>query len=90
MDGSRLVQDFRLEIEVSFSVVIRDILHHLMDEVHLALRKFSVLYVLSKKVAEDSAEVLMTRIRQEASRISKHSHETTEKTEGGKRIHLLC
>jgi hypothetical protein len=33
-----------------------------MDECHLALRKLSVLEVFAKKVAEDSAEILVTRI----------------------------
>lgn len=33
-----------------------------MDECHLALWKFSVLDVFSEKVAEDSAEILVTRV----------------------------
>lgn len=51
-----------LEVEVSVGVVVGDVLDHLMDELHLALRKLSVLDILSEKVAEDSAEVLVTRI----------------------------
>ena len=62
MDGGGLIQDFRLEIEVSFGIVVRDILHHLVDEVHLALRKLSVLEVFAEQVAEDSAEILVARI----------------------------
>lgn len=67
MDGVRLVQDILLEVEVSVSVVIGDVLHHLVDEAHLALRKLSVLYVFAEEIAEDSAEVLVARIGQEAS-----------------------
>ena len=33
-----------------------------MDEFHLALRKLSVLEVFAEEVAEDSAEILVTRI----------------------------
>ena len=54
------------EVEVSVSVVVRDILDHLVDEVHFALRKLSVLDVLSYEVAEDTAEVFVARIRDEA------------------------
>ena len=62
MDGGGLVQDIRLEIEISICIVVRNVLDHLMDEVHLALRKLAVLDVLSEKVAEDSAEILVTRV----------------------------
>ena len=51
-----------LEIEISISVVIGNILDHLVDEFHLALRQLSVLDILSEEVAEDSAEILVTRI----------------------------
>ena len=51
-----------LEVEISVSVIVRNILDHLMDEVHLRLRKLSVLDVLSDEVAEDSAEILVARI----------------------------
>lgn len=51
-----------LEVEISVSVVVRDVLDHLMDESHLALRELSVLDILSEKVAEDSAEILVARI----------------------------
>ena len=51
-----------LEVEVSVGVVVGDVLDHLVDEFHLALRKLAVLDVLSDKVAEDSAEILVARI----------------------------
>ena len=50
------------EIAVSVSVVVGNVLDHLVDELHLALRKLSVLDVLSDEVAEDAAEVFVTRI----------------------------
>ena len=51
-----------LEVEVSFRVVVRYILDHLMDKCHLTLRKLAVLEVFTNDVAEDSAEILVTRI----------------------------
>ena len=51
-----------LEIEVSVGVVVRDVLDHLVEECHLALRELSVLDIFSDKVAEDSSEVLVARI----------------------------
>ena len=62
MDGVRLVQDILLEVEVSVSVVVRDVLDHLVEEVHLALRKLSVPDIFTDEVAEDSSEVLVARI----------------------------
>ena len=54
--------DPMLKVEISFRVVVRYILDHLMDECHLTLRKLAVLEVLAKDVAEDSAEILVTRV----------------------------
>ena len=70
-----------LEVEVSVGVVVGDVLDHLVDELHLALRKLSVLDILSEKVAEDSAEVLMTWVRQEAACVCEHSYEAAEKAQ---------
>ena len=57
-----IVSQSVLEVEVSVGVIVGDVLDHLVDELHLALRKLSILDVLSEEVAEDSAEVLVTRI----------------------------
>ena len=57
-----IVSQSVLEVEVSVGVIVGDVLDHLVDELHLALRKLSVLDVFSEKVAENTAEVLMTRI----------------------------
>ena len=53
---------FQLKVEISFSVIVRYILDHLVDKCHLALWKLSVLEVFAEEVAEDSAEILVTRI----------------------------
>lgn len=62
MKGYFLYHAVFLEIEVSVSVVVRDVFDHLMDEFHLTLRKFSVLEVFSDKVTENAAEIFVTRI----------------------------
>jgi len=51
-----------LEVEVSFCIAVRDVLDHLMDELHLALRQFALFKVFSEDAAEDAAEILVTRI----------------------------
>lgn len=80
MGGGRLVQDNTLEIEIAVCVIVRDILDHLMDKCHFALRKLSVLDVFAEKVAEYSAEVLVARIRKETAGVSEHSYKSAEKT----------
>ena len=51
-----------LKVEIPVSVVVRYVLDHLVDEVHFRSRKLSVLDVLSDEIAEDAAEILVTRI----------------------------
>ena len=54
-----------LEVEISVSVVVRDILHHLVYELHFALRKFAFLEVFADDAAKNAAEIFVARIRQE-------------------------
>ena len=51
-----------LKVEISFRIVVRYILDHLVDEAQFALRKLAVLYIFAEEVAEDSSEILMARI----------------------------
>ena len=52
----------QLEIEVVLGVVVGDVLHHPVDERHLRCRKFAVSKVAAEHVAQNPAEILMTRI----------------------------
>lgn len=51
-----------LEVKVPFCISVRDVLDHLVDEFHFALRKFALLEVLSEYAAEDAAEIFMARV----------------------------
>lgn len=55
-----------LEIKIVLCVVVRDIFDHLTDSFHLGSRELAVLDVCADHVAEDAAEVLMTRVADEA------------------------
>ena len=54
-----------LELEVLLCVVVADIFNHLAQEVYLACRQQAVLYIVSDKVTERSAEILVARVRHE-------------------------
>ena len=50
------------EVEISFCVIVGNILDHLMDEIHFTSWKLAVLKILTYEVAKNSAEILVTRI----------------------------
>lgn len=66
MAGFDYVSSALSEVEVAVCVVVGYVLDHLVDEWHFALRKFAVRDVLSEHVAEDSAEIFVARIGNEA------------------------
>lgn len=53
-----------LKLEIVFRVIVAYILNHAI-QAFLIVRKKSFLYVIAKQVTEQTAEILMTRIRQE-------------------------
>lgn len=53
-----------LKLEIVFRVIVAYILNHAI-QAFLVVRKESFLYVIAKQVTEQTAEILMTRIRQE-------------------------
>lgn len=50
------------ESEITVSVVVADVLDHLMELGHLAAWKLTLLDVISDKVAKDAAEILVARV----------------------------
>jgi hypothetical protein len=56
----------KLEIEVVLCVVVADILDHLTDEIKLAGGQQTLLNILTDKITQRTAEILVTRIAQEA------------------------
>ena len=52
-----------LKLEIVFRVIVAYILNHAI-QAFLVVRKEPFLYVIAKQVTEQTAEILMTRIRQ--------------------------
>ena len=64
-NSMRVSQLFLLiELEVTTSVVVRDVLHHLAQQLTIIGQK-ALLYVVTQHIAEDATEVFMTWIAEE-------------------------
>ena len=77
-----------IKFEISLCVVVGNILYNFGKSI-VVLREFSVLYPVSNHIAENTTEVLMSCIRQEASGIGQHADETGKVSKGSKGGHLL-
>ena len=53
-----------IELEIASGVVIRDVLHHASEDLHIVGQQ-SFLHVVAEQVAEDAAEIFVARIAQE-------------------------
>ena len=53
-----------VELEVVASVVVRDILYHAREALHI-VRKQALLYIIAEEVAEQTTEVLVTWVAEE-------------------------
>lgn len=73
-------QSLFLELEIVLCVVVADVFDHLVDTLLLVacIRYLTVLDVVSEYVAENAAEVLVSRIRKEGARVGKHTYESTQ------------
>ena len=67
--------------------MITDILYHTSQDL-LIIWQQTFLYIITKKVTEDTAEILMTRITQERAAVSEHTYETAQQAKYGEGIHL--
>ena len=68
-----------IELEVSLGVVVRDILYHTSENLHITWQQ-TLLYVVAEDITEDTTEILMTRIAQERTRVSEHTYETAQQS----------
>ena len=69
-----------LELEVVLSVVVRDVLNHAREVLHVVRYK-TLFNVCTEDVTEETTEVLVTWVREERTRVSQHTYEAREKTE---------
>ena len=66
-----------IELEVVLGIVVRYVLYHAAEHL-LIVGQQALFNVVAKDVAEQTAEVLMTRIAQERARVCEHTHETAQ------------
>ena len=71
----------RLEVKIVLSIVVADVLYHLVEAFHFACRDFAIFHILTEEVTEGTAEILMARVREERARVGQHTYETAQKSE---------
>ena len=78
-----------IKIKVSAGIIVRDVFNH-ADKCFLVVREKALFNVVSENVAEQSSEILMTRIAQERTAICEHTYKTTQQSKNREGIHLAC
>ena len=76
------------EAEVGVGVVVADVSDELVEEL-VVVREFSVFDILADDVAEDAAEILVSREGEEGTRIGEHADEVGEEANGGEDVDLV-
>ena len=76
-----------LEIEITLGVVVADIRGDLLELCHIC-GIFAVLDPLAKQVAEDSSEIFVSCVGNEAAAVGQHADEARDHSEICKRSHL--
>ena len=72
-----------LELEELLGVVITDVLNHLIDAFHFGNGNFTVFHITAYEVTQRAAEIFMTRIGEERTRVCQHTYETAQQAEYG-------
>ena len=75
------------EAEVADGVVVADVADHVADKA-IVVGKLSVFDILSDDVAEESAEILVTREGEEGAGVGQHADKVRQKSDGGECIDL--
>ena len=76
------------ELEISLSVVVGDIGYDLGQSIVIC-REFTTLYPVTDQVAQDTTEVLVSGVGQEASGIGQHSNESGQVAQVSQGDHLI-
>ena len=77
-----------IKFEVVLCVVVRDIFYNLGENV-VILGELSVFHPVAEQIAEDTPEVFMSGVGQEAPGVCQHSYKTGKISEVGKGNHLV-
>ena len=78
---------YALKLEVVLGIVVADVFHHAV-EAFFVIGKQSLLHIIAQQIAEQSAEIFMTGIRQERATVGQHTHEATQQSKHREGIHL--
>ena len=76
------------EFEVSLGIVVRDVSYDLGQSVVIC-RELTALYPVTDQVAQDTTEVLMSGVGQEASGVGQHTHESGQVAQISQGDHLI-
>ena len=76
----RVSQFFLIELEISASVVVRDVFNHLAQQLTVVGQQ-AFLYVVTQHIAEDTTEILVTWIAQERTAVRQHTNEAAQQAQ---------
>ena len=76
-----------IKLEVAAGVVVRDILDHAAQNLHVGGQQ-TALHIVGEEIAENATEVLVTRIAQERAAVGQHAHKTREQAKHREGVHL--
>jgi len=76
------------ELEVSLCVIVRNIGYNLGQSIVIC-RELAAFYPVTDQVAQDTAEILMSGVGQEASGVGQHSYESGQITQVSQGDHLI-
>ena len=80
-------QFFLIELEISTSVVVRDVFNHLAQQLTIVGQQ-ALLYIVTQHIAEDTTEILVTWIAEERAAVGKHTYEATQQAQNREGVHL--
>ena len=76
-----------IELEIVSCVVVRDVLHHTGEALHI-VRQQALLHVIAEKIAEQTTEILVAWIAEERTGVGQHTYEAAQEAEHREGIHL--
>ena len=65
-----------LPTKVTLGIVVADVFDHLIDIRNFGSRQQAALYLVPDDITQDTSEIFMARIRQEAAGVGQHTDET--------------
>ena len=76
----RVSQFFLIELEISTSVVVRDVFNHLAQQLTIVGQQ-ALLYIVTQHIAENTTEIFVTWIAQELTAVGQHTYEAAQQAQ---------